>query len=187
MAGLQRISGTFPEASAFSGFTLPLFAFTFSLWLSNVKPAYSGTLALGSLAFLLFSTSTTAYVGLAGYLACVGLVLAWRGLANGRIPQLGPLMLVAAFGLVAVGTVVIFEPELVRRIGNFFDVTVINKLQSDSGISRSSWNHQAWLNFLETYGVGSDWAVPAHRAIRWCCCPTSALSAHYCFLCLSSK
>jgi hypothetical protein len=154
LAGLQRISGTFPEASAFSGFTLPLFAFTLSLWLSNVKPAYSGALALASLAFLLFSTSTTAYVGLAIYLTCVGLILAWRGLANGRIPQMGPLMLVGLFGLVALCSVVLFEPELVHRVANFFDVTVVNKLQSDSGISRSSWNHQAWLNFLETYGVG---------------------------------
>ena len=40
IAGVARITGTFAEASAFSGFALPLFAFTATLWLRKRMPAY---------------------------------------------------------------------------------------------------------------------------------------------------
>jgi ABC-type antimicrobial peptide transport system permease subunit len=48
----------------------------------------------------------------------------------------------------------LLEPDLGRRIGEFFDATVFNKLQSDSGAERSAWNQQAWSNFVSTYGLG---------------------------------
>jgi len=154
MAGLMRIQGTFSETAAFASFTLPLFAFTSSLWLYKVRTAYSGVLALASLVFLLISTSGTAYMGLAIYLSCLGLGLAWGGLVYGRVPNLGALLLMGMLAPLVVCGVFFFEPALADRVADVFEVTVLNKMQSDSGIERGSWNQQAWSNFLDTYGMG---------------------------------
>jgi len=153
-AGLMRIQGTFAETSAFSAFTLPLFAFTSSLWLYKVRAAYSGVLALTSLVLLLISTSGTAYMGLGIYLSCLGLGLAWRGLAFGRVPRLGALLLMGMLAPLIACSVFVFEPGVAERVADIFEVMVLNKMQSSSGIERSSWNQQAWSNFLDTYGVG---------------------------------
>ncbi len=154
IAGLMRLSGTFTEASAFSGFTLPLLAFTATLWLNKVRAGYSGTLALILLLLLLISTSSTAYVGLTTYLFCLTVVLVWRGLVHGKVPRMGPLIYGGTLGLMAISSVILYDPGVVTRVAEFFEVTVFNKLQSSSGIERSSWNEQAWSNFLNTYGAG---------------------------------
>jgi hypothetical protein len=39
-------------------------------------------------------------------------------------------------------------------LSDFFQITLLRKLESSSGIERSSWNAQAWSNFTETFGVG---------------------------------
>jgi hypothetical protein len=154
VAGMMRIQGTFAETSAFSGFTLPLFAFTFSLWLYKVRSAYSGVLAVASLVFLLISTSGTAYMGLAIYLLCVGFGFAWSGLAFGRVPRLGALLLTGMLAVLIACSVSIFEPKVVERVADVFEITVLNKMQSSSGVERGSWNKHAWSNFIDTYGVG---------------------------------
>lgn len=152
--GLMRIQGTFPETSVFAAFTLPLFAFAFSLWLSRVRTSYSGWLALASLGLLLLSTSGTAYTGLAIYLGCVALSLAWRGLSRGSVPQANALIVVCSLGIAAGAALLLLKPHVATRIDDFFEVTLMNKMQSSSGVQRSSWNRQAWENFLDTYGVG---------------------------------
>ncbi len=154
LAGLMRVSGTFPEASGFSGFTLPLLAFSATLWLNKVRAGYSGTLALILLFLLLLSTSSTAYVGLTTYLFYLIVVLVWRGLVHGKIPRMGPLIYGSTLGLMAISSVILYDPGVVTRVAEFFEVTVVNKLQSSSGIERSFWNEQAWSNFLDTYGAG---------------------------------
>lgn len=152
-AGLVRIQGTFTETSAFSSFTLPLFAFTANCWLHRIRPAYSGFLAGMSLALLLASTSGTAYLGLATYLCILGALLGARWFSEGTSRAAPLLLLASLFGL-AVCYVISFEPRVVARIQEFFEYTVWNKLQSQSGLERTSWNRQAWTNFLETGGVG---------------------------------
>lgn len=153
-AGLLRIQGTFPETSAFSAFTLPLFAFSLSLWLERVRPLYSGVVALVSLALLLVSTSGTAYVALVLYTACVVVGLFVRVQARGGIPQLGTLVVGVCLLFAALAGVLAFEMRVAGRVFEFFDSTVLGKLESDSGIERGSWNEKAWSNFLETYGLG---------------------------------
>lgn len=153
-AGLVRLSGTFSEASGFADFTLPLLAFSATLWLNRVRAGYSGVLALTLLILLLISTSGTAYVGLTIYLSCLAVALSWRGLVHGKVPRMGPLIYGGTLGLMAVSSVILYDPGVVMRVAEFFEVTVVNKLQSSSGIERSSWNEQAWSNFLDTYGAG---------------------------------
>ena len=119
-----------------------------------MRAGYSGALALTLLILLLISTSGTAYVGLTIYLSCLAVALAWRGLVHGKVPRMGPLIYGGTLGLMAVSSVILYDPGVVMRVAEFFEVTVVNKLQSSSGIERSSWNEQAWSNFLDTYGAG---------------------------------
>ncbi|MES2561780.1 MAG: hypothetical protein V4637_03540 [Pseudomonadota bacterium] len=155
ISGVARITGTFPEASAFSAFTLPLFAFSSSLWLHHIRPHYSGTVAVISILFLLFSTSTTAYVGLIAYLAWMGMAIAWGGIRHGAFPKAGSLAIWASVIVLSLAGVLLFYPSIATTVSQFLDTTVFNKLQSSSGVERSAMNMQAWSNFTETYGAGA--------------------------------
>lgn len=154
VGGLLRISGTFAETSAFSAFTLPLFAFCATLWLHRVDAAKTGALALALLFFLLISTSGTAYVSLAAYLTTAGF-MAFAWFVTGRpVPRTGALLSIAGGLIVAACVVILLQPALVDRIVHFFDATVLSKATSSSGVDRGSSNMQAWSNFVDTHGVG---------------------------------
>src|ERR1700722_6544343 len=68
MSGFKRIVGSFVEASSFGAMTLGYFAFCGKMWLLGTYSRFAGALALLSLTALIFSTSTTAYVGLSALL-----------------------------------------------------------------------------------------------------------------------
>jgi hypothetical protein len=152
--GLMRIQGTFPETSGFCVFTIPLFAFTFSLWLNRVRPLYTGVLSLVSFLLLLFSTSTTAYVGLTIYFAILAFVLTRRGYLRGSVPRVGMLAAAGLLLLVLVGSAFVLETRVADQVTHHFAVTVFQKLETKSGMERGTWNRQAWQNFLETFGLG---------------------------------
>ena len=152
--GLMRIHGTFSETAAFCAFTLPLFAFTFSLWMSSVRSLYTGTLSLLLLTFLLLSTSTTAYVGLALYGFILLFVLTYRGYVRGTVPRIGLLVSGALLAAALVGSFFVLDTAIGRKLEDYFAITVFNKLDSASGVERSEWNRQAWSNFIDTYGIG---------------------------------
>jgi hypothetical protein len=152
--GLMRISGTFSETSGFCSFSLPLFAFAFSLWLNKVRPFYSGMVAALLLVFLLIATSTTAYVGLALYSATLIFILTYRGYRRGTVPRIGLLVAGGLLALVIVGSPFVLESEIARKLEDYFQITVFNKMGSTSGVERGAWNQQAWSNFVDTYGLG---------------------------------
>jgi hypothetical protein len=152
--GLMRIHGTFSETAAFSGFSLPLCAFTFSLWMHHVRPWLCGTLTLALLVFILISTSTTAYVALAFYVLMLGFLLTYRGYINGTVPRIGVLVAGSLLLVVVIGSAFVFETHIAEGLRSYFARTVFNKMESASGIERGYWNRQAWSNFLDTYGIG---------------------------------
>lgn len=152
--GLMRIHGTFPETSAFSQFALGLMAYCASLWLSEVDATRAGVLALALLALLAFSTSGTAYAGLLLYLIMLGTTLLVQALREGRLPRIPLLFTAAVFLALVVVSLVAFESPIVDTVGRFFEITVLDKMDSESGKDRSSWNAQAAQNFVETYGFG---------------------------------
>lgn len=154
VGGLRRISGTFPEASVFAMFTLPLLAFCASLWADRVRGTYSGLLALALLALLLFSTSTTAYGALAVYAACITVAFIFQSIRRANLPAMRWGTVLAWLVAVVSCIVALMSPALVERVIDFFQVTVIRKLESSSGIERSSWNRQAIVNLIDTYGIG---------------------------------
>jgi hypothetical protein len=152
--GLMRIQGTFPETSAFSAFTLPLFAFSFSLFRYNAIPAYSGSLALILLSILLLSTSTTTYFSLAIYLICFLVILLGEAFSFSVQLRLGKLTVITWLLLVLVCIVLLISPEIITTVVNFFDLTLFHKLESSSGKERAAWITQGLINLSDTYGFG---------------------------------
>lgn len=152
--GLMRLQGTFPEASAFAGFTLPLFAFAWRLWSGRVHARMSGAVALALLGFLLISTSGTAYVALALYGTVVGARLAFRALVHGSVPRMLTLLVGGLGSGVVLLSAYVFETGLARKIDGVLDHFVFGKMRSSSGVERASWNAQAWNNFVDTWGLG---------------------------------
>ena len=154
VGGLQRISGTFAESSGFAAFTLPLFAFTATLWRERVRTWASGLLALATFGLLLLSTSSTAYATLGAYVALVLLAGAWQAMTRYEPMRIGKGVWLLWGAAVAACVLLLLRPELADRLTEFFGVTVARKLDSLSGLERTAWNQQAWTNFLDSRGLG---------------------------------
>jgi hypothetical protein len=154
MAGYKRIVGSFVEASSFGYWTLGYFAFTLSLWLTGI--ATSLTLSLSCLSFvaLLFSTSTTAYVGLAAFLFVQYVVTLTKLLFRSVGSQMMTFIVVAPFILSAVVVLICLSDPTSAYVGDLLDTMVLNKMSTSSGVERSNWNSQAIQNFLDTFGFG---------------------------------
>jgi hypothetical protein len=153
VGGLVRIQGMFSETSAFSGFSLPIFAFMATLWLLDPRPGPAGPLALVTLLLLLFSTSATAYAGLSAYggLACAGLAARRIQAAVRRKPVLAVILIAAGVLLLAA---ILFEFRALTRVYEFFDQLLFKKMESESGRQRGMLNTAAWSNFVDTFGLG---------------------------------
>jgi hypothetical protein len=154
MGGLVRISGTFPETSAFSAFTMPLFVFCLNLWLVGYRSRLSGPLAVASGMLLLLSTSGTAYVGMGGYLV---VLLFSRPSVISRVAIVRKQRIwifAACAGVLGTLYVVLFLPELAKALEDFVETAIFSKAGSSSGVERMGWNAQGVTNFFDTYGIG---------------------------------
>jgi hypothetical protein len=154
VAGFKRIVGSFTEASSFGGMTLGYFAFTSRLWLLDIRPRVTSILSVLSLLALLFSTSTTAYVGLAVYLlfSYVQVLVGAR-----RKPlnlHMSLFLFVAPFVLVCGIIIIAMNDAYWASLQDLLDTLVFNKMSTSSGIERSLWNSQALQNFFDTFGFG---------------------------------
>jgi hypothetical protein len=152
--GIKRLVGSFSEASAFGGITLAYFAFCFELWLRGVYPRCSGLLALLSFLFVVASTSSSAYVGLAIYAAVILLrcvVSLAAGATTRRAAALTFAIPVSAV-LLLLGLALI--PSVWTLLAEFVDQTLLSKLQTQSGIERSLWNEHAMAAFFESFALG---------------------------------
>jgi hypothetical protein len=154
VAGFKRIVGFFNEASSFSYTTLGYLGFTGTLWLLGVRPLFTGALTALSLLALIFSTSTTAYVGLAAFLAFAYLQTL---LSAVRRPMTSQSIFFLVGGPLIISMLVVciaLNETSAAYIQNLLDTIIFNKLSTDSGVERSSWNRQAMQNFFDTFGFG---------------------------------
>jgi hypothetical protein len=154
VGNMRRIIGAWPEASAFAGTTLGPCAFTGMLWLSGRKPLVTGPLALVSLLFVIFSTSST---GLVGSAIVVTLLYAtallrcstrWQDRYSAATVIAGPLL----FGVLVM--VALSVSGIAQTIYDYVDTLILSKSVSDSGVQRAAWNAYAWRNFFESSGLG---------------------------------
>lgn len=165
LAGLKRIVGSFTEASAFAYMTLGLFAFNLRLWREKVLPIATGPVALLSLVALVFATSSTGYTGALGfmvlqYLFAIGNLLRRRASSN-TLALLGFAPVLCALVVAAIAV----HPTAMATVRDLLDVTLFNKLSSESGLERSAWNRQAMTVFEDTQWLGAG--IGSVRASSW--------------------
>jgi hypothetical protein len=154
-AGFKRISGTFPEASAFAGYTVVVFAFVASLWLDRMRSWLTGALGGLLVVSLLLSTSATGLVALAAISVFLGLRSA-HGMLASKPAGRPAFLLIMVLGLpLALLSAVILVPGVAEQIASFFDDVLFSKLDSHSGRERSMWNAVAYQVFLDTWGLGA--------------------------------
>lgn len=151
--GFVRISGIFPETSSYTVFAFAWFVLNAELWYRSVRPGATGPLAFALAVILFFSTSSTAYIGLAGYLAFFVLrILPFPNLSDGRkIKAVG----VAFFGIVFVSAIMLAAiPSLPQAIWDMVLHMTVEKSDSGSGQQRMFWAMQGWRVFFESSGLG---------------------------------
>lgn len=151
--GVARITGISPETSLYVSFGFAWFVFAAELWLRNVDRRWSAPAALAMLVTLIASTSSTAYVGLAGYTLLVLLRLAYLA---GAVPARKALVLAGlALALFAAGlALVAASDEAARWATRMLRMTTTDKLHSSSGMARLFWAQQGLWAFLASGGLG---------------------------------
>jgi hypothetical protein len=154
-AGFKRIVGSFVEASSFGYWTLGYFAFATTLWLHGVGSRLTLSLGILSLLALLFSTSTTAYVGLAGYLTVQFAIVFFNFLFGQIRREMFVFMICAPFVLVLLVIAICLNDVSYAYFSELLNQFVLNKMSTSSGIERSRWNEQAIQNFVDTFGFGA--------------------------------
>lgn len=168
MSGLDRMIGGFPEASSYGYVSLGLLGFWLGLWFFDRSGSRVPFLILALFAFLVLrSTSSSAYVGMGGLIALfVGQRMRDVGRGGGKLDKrvAGALTgLVAILPLIVVGVYMMYA--LLPGFADFIDRSLLNKLNSDSGVERMSWNRQALQNAFDTWLLGAG--LGSVRASNW--------------------
>lgn len=153
VGGLSRMNGIFAEASNYAGYGFIYFVFVTEMWLRDIDRRWTGRAALLLLSALVLSTSTTGYIGIAGYVV----ILTVRQVLFPA--TIAPSKLVAiAIGLltVAVATLALFaiRPEYLKTVDLVYRLMIVNKSESESGLVRLMWARQGIEAFWVSGGLG---------------------------------
>ncbi|WP_293882179.1 glycoside hydrolase [Sphingomonas sp.] len=158
IGGLARMNGIFAEASNFAAYGFVYFVFATEMWLRGIDRRWTGSASLVLVLALVVSTSTTAYVGLAGYAA---ILLLRKILFPGTIPltNLVAIMLGVLCAAVAILSLFVVRPESLKIVDLVYRMMVVNKSESESALVRIMWAKQGieafWISGGLGVGVGS--------------------------------
>tara|TARA_R110000772_G_scaffold156977_1_gene268222 strand:+ start:889 stop:2388 length:1500 start_codon:yes stop_codon:yes gene_type:complete len=148
-----RISGLMPEPSNFAGFGIVWMILTFELWLRNIRPLWTGIAAIVMGLTLILSTSSTAYLGIAGYAA----VLLCRFATFPKYLRSDKIVMLTGAGLtvgVLLLSTIVFSSEFAEKFQSMILEMTVEKSDSDSGQQRSFWALQGLDAFKISYGLG---------------------------------
>ncbi len=151
--GFVRISGFFPETSAFSAFGVTLFVLMAECWIRDIHARRTGLTAVATAFVLLISTSSSAYVGLGAYVVVLTLRIIFFpfGIGAKKIA----VLLLFALATVLVGLVMAAAlPNLVTTFVDVMADMTLRKGQSASGLQRAFWAAQGFEAFRVSYGFG---------------------------------
>ena len=151
--GFVRIRGFMPEASAFAGASFVFFVANVELWYRSIRSAQTGLLSVALGLILLASTSSTAYVSIAVYLAIFMMrALALPGLVPKGKMQRAWFALFAGVFVSAVAMAVV--PGILDAIYQMILSMTVEKSTSSSGQQRLFWAMQGLRFFVDSYGIG---------------------------------
>ncbi|MFV0644558.1 MAG: glycoside hydrolase [Sphingomonadaceae bacterium] len=152
-SGMVRMAGFAAEPSVYANFAGPWFIFLVELWLRDVSRRWTGFSALVVMVVLVLSTSSSAYVLLAGY----GLILLLRMLAFPHYMTAGKLTTIALLGigglLVLLG-IYLSSARFAQQFGDMFQQMTVGKSDSESGLQRMFWAMQGVDAFVVSNGLG---------------------------------
>jgi hypothetical protein len=152
-SGFWRIVGGCSEASTYSGFALGALAFSFTYW-RETNSRRAALLTFVMLLLVLLSTSSTAYVGLAGLAPFAALMIA-RSAFEDRLKKTDVILVVCTLLiLAAILATYLYDPRIFLPFTNLIDDMVFDKASSDSGQERAYWNMRSLQNVSDTYGLG---------------------------------
>ncbi len=162
--GFSRIVGGYSEASAFGMNCLGCIAFTFVYW-RHSGSTLAMVLTAALFLLLIFSTSSTAYVGLA-LLAFFAALSMGRTFLTGKI-KTQDLVLVAILSIViaCILAIYLYNANLFDPFVDLIQTMVFDKHNSSSAEERSYWNYMSLQAFLETYGLGIG--MGSSRSSSW--------------------
>jgi hypothetical protein len=151
--GIVRLTGIFTEPSSYAGFGFGWFVFLFECWLRNVMPRRTGPAAAAMGAVLFCSTSSTAYVALAGYGFLFGLrtlvLPQYLGATKGLAIAMGVLLV-----LIAASAAALLLPAMLDLITTILESATVGKQDSESAMQRAFWAKSGWDAFVASRGVG---------------------------------
>lgn len=148
-----RIRGLLPEASTYAGLGFAFFVLNAELWYRGIRPKATGIVVSTLALLLIFSTSSTAYVGLAAY--ALFFIARSAALPNVAVPgKLHRLLLISFMLLVVVAIMLAVIPNLPYAVWEMVLLMTVDKPASDSGLQRLFWAMQGWHGFVESYGLG---------------------------------
>jgi hypothetical protein len=153
VGGVQRVAGIFPEPSAYAGYGFAFLVLNTELWMRAEMPRLTGITSLALLIMLLLTTSSTAYVSIAGYALILLLRMIFTPL---RLPLSKKISLgiIASIGGTVLLTLEVFMPAMSRLMLDIVQQMTFGKLHSLSGIQRSFWAHRAWEAFWASSWIG---------------------------------
>jgi len=152
-AGFVRIRGLFPESSAFADFGFAYMVLNTELWYRSIRPRATGMVAIGLALILFFSTSSTAYFGLAGYAAFV-VIRAVLFPAAVEPAKLRRLALCGFSVVVVIAIVVAALPALGTSVLDMLTDMTVGKSDTSSAQQRLFWAMQGWQAFNISHGLG---------------------------------
>lgn len=169
LGGLDRMIGGFPEASSYGYVALGLFGFWLGYWFHHKGSSRLPMIMVVLFAFLVLrGTSSSAYVG-AALLVTLFMALRLREVGASGTGVLDLRVAGALTGIVALLPLVMISLYMLydfsQGFADFIDRSLLNKLNSDSGVERMSWNIQALRNFSDTWMLGAG--LGSVRASNW--------------------
>ncbi|MFM6831810.1 MAG: hypothetical protein ACKOVA_15950 [Novosphingobium sp.] len=150
---IARMNGIFAEPAIYAVYGFSWFVFLFELWLRRIEPRLTGLAAAVLGTALLLSTSSTAYIGLAGY----GLILATRFLLIPGTVTSRQLMILLGTGLLMVTMALALAaalPDVGAKIASVIDKVTVGKIDTESAIQRAFWAKQGIAAFVTSNGLG---------------------------------
>lgn len=165
MMGFKRMIGGFPEASSFGSFSMGLMGFWLHRYLIEPKSRRALVMFLMALFCVVRSTSSAAYVALVVYIAVYALYGAATRVGSVLSRQIVITAILGALLIWHAMILIYAAYELVEPVAAFLNETVFEKLGSDSGVERMSWNAQALKNLTDTWLIGAG--LGSARASNW--------------------
>jgi hypothetical protein len=152
-AGLTRLSGVFPEPSAYAAYAFGWFVFMTELWLRDVAPRIAFVTAAGLALMLIACTSSSGYASLAVYV----LIMIGRFIISPRSLRANKVVPVVMLGLAGVCVAILacaLLPHLALTVSRVLKELTVGKADTASGRQRLFWLRTGVNAIRATWGMG---------------------------------